>query len=329
MQRRPDLIYYPDTEPGIRRSRRGRGFSYTAPDGTRIDDTFERKRIEALAVPPAYQDVWICPKTNGYLQATGRDDRQRKQYRYHQDWTEYRAMLKFDHLAEFGAFLPKIRRSILDGLKHDPGDREYAIAAVLALVDRVSMRVGNADYARENGTYGATTLQDRHIELDDGQITFRYTAKGGQKVRKTLRDSTLNRTLSRLDDLPGKTLASWCDRSGTPHSVSSDAINAKLLDLTGHPSMTAKTFRTWNGSVAALDVAMSLEQPTIQKLAEAASKHLQNSQAIARQSYIHPDVIDFAGLPYRQRQKLAKGAEPVRGLRATEAQLLKLLGNVG
>ncbi|MCL3882034.1 DNA topoisomerase IB [Marivita sp. GX14005] len=322
----PDLIYYPDDRPGIRRQRRGRGFSYLAPDGTRIADRTERKRITALAVPPAWEDVWICPLPAGHLQATGRDARTRKQYRYHPDWTAFRAARKYDHLADFGEALPRLRRRILSDLRdNDAGDRAFAIAAVLALIDRAGLRIGTQDYARENKTYGATTLRSRHLDLSGDRLRLRYRGKGGQMVTKTLKDQTLNRVLTRLDDLPGPELIGWIDEDGAARSVTSDQINGFLTDYLDNSALTAKTFRTWNGSVAALDAALAGDKPTIKSLSEAAAERLHNTPSIARSSYIHPKVIDLVDLSARERERLVGAAEDRTGLRRREAQLLHLL----
>ena len=323
----PDLIYYNDDRPGIRRRKCGRGFTYIAPDGTHIDDATERQRITSLAVPPAYHDVWISPKHNGHLQATGRDDRMRKQYRYHPDWTAFQAATKFDNLADFGAALPKIRRRILADLKTDPGDRAYAVATVLALLDRTAIRVGNADYAEENGTYGATTLKPRHLTLNDGEIRLTYTGKGGKKVRRALRDRTLNKALNRLQDLKGAELVTWLDDAGHPRAVTADAVNATLLDITGNDALTAKTFRTWAGSATAMEIALAEEDLTIKAMAEAASDRLANTPTIARNSYIHPQVIELADVPYRERKGLIGDDISAPMLRQAEAALLSLLSS--
>ncbi|WP_188790580.1 DNA topoisomerase IB [Salipiger pallidus] len=326
MSMAPDLVYYPDDRPGITRRRCGRGFSYTAPDGTRIDNRKERRRIEALAVPPAYEKVWICPRINGHLQATGRDDRMRKQYRYHPDWTEFRAQRKYAQLAAFGEALPGLRRRILSDLRSgNEGDRSFALAAVLALLDRAGIRVGNTAYSKENGSYGATTLRATHMSLDGGSLTLRFPAKGGTKVDTTLRDRTLERVMGRLDDLPGRELISWLDEDGTPHAVSSEEVNAFIAERSGTTGVTAKTFRTWNGSAAALERALRDESPTIKALSEAASERLHNTPAIARKSYIHPQVIDLAGSEPALRDDIARSAPEVTGLRRAEAQLLYLL----
>ncbi|SLN58726.1 Eukaryotic DNA topoisomerase I, catalytic core [Roseivivax jejudonensis] len=323
----PDLLYYPDSRPGIRRRRRGRGWSYIAPDGTTIDDRAERRRLNALAVPPAYEDVWLCPEPLGHLQATGRDARRRKQYRYHPDWTAFRAKAKFDHLADFGRALPGLRRRVLDTLREGrAGDHAFAIAAVLALLDRADLRVGNSDYTRENKTFGATTLRPRHLRLDGGTLRLDFPGKGGTQVQKRLRDRTLERTLSRLDDLPGPTLVSWIDEDGAPRAVTSDEVNAFLSGQIGADGVTAKTFRTWTGSVVALETALAQEKPTIKALAEAASTRLCNTPTIARNSYIHPDVVALTEESPSARAALARDAREVHGLRQAEAVLLHLIG---
>lgn len=322
---RPTLIYYPDTQPGIRRLRRGRGFSYLAPDGTTIAAAAERARIAALAVPPAYEDVWICPRPDGHLQATGRDARLRKQYRYHPDWTAFQAEKKYAGLPAFGAALPRIRRAILRDLQGEAGDQDFAIAAVLLLIDRLSIRVGNPAYASLNGSFGATTLRRKHLKLGPSGLRLDYTAKGGLRVRATVADRTLNRVLTALDDLPGQSLAKWVGEDGATRPVTSDQVNARLAELVGDAGATAKTFRTWNGSVAALEAALSEEKPTIRSLSQAAASRLHNTPTVARNSYIHPDVVDFATQSQEERAALTVDLPPGQGLRLPERALLRLL----
>ena len=322
----PHLEYYPDTKPGIRRTRHGKGFSYFAPDGTRIERGPVRKRVVALAVPPAWEEVWICPRETGHLQATGRDVKARKQYRYHPDWSAFRDQQKFQQLAQFGEHLPSLRRRILRDLKNnEAGDHEFAVAAVLALMDRASLRVGTQDYARENGTYGASTLRSRHMRIQDGVLHLNYTGKGGTEIAKTLKDRTLNRVLTQLDDLPGPELMSWTDEDGTARAVTSGEVNAFLTGFFGDDALTAKTFRTWNGSAAALDAALGAEKPTIKSITEAAADRLNNTAAIARRSYVHPSVIDLSDATPSVRDEIREGAPDVDGLRRAEAQLLHLL----
>ena len=320
-----DLVYYPDDRPGIARRRCGRGFSYIAPDGTRIDTATERKRIEALAVPPAYEGVWISPRADGHLQATGRDARARKQYRYHPDWRAWREVTKFEGLAEFGEALPALRRRIRADLAGDAGDRDTAVAAVLALIDRLALRVGAPQTAAENGTFGATTLRPRHVALKGGEIRLDYTAKGGKRVKKRLKDKQLMQRLGRIHDLPGATFATWLDDDGTPRSVTSDAVNARIAEFTGESRFTAKTFRTWAGSEAALKPALSPGPLTIKSMSEAAAERLHNTPTIARSSYVHPEVIALAEADEEARAALTADLPDRAGLRQAERALLRLL----
>ncbi len=314
-----ELVYMSDAEPGIVRKRRGRGFSYVAPDGTTIARGPERKRIEALAVPPAYKDVWICPLVNGHLQATGRDARARKQYRYHEEWSAAQAATKYDQLEQFAGLLPKIRRRVDRDLQSDPGDLEFALAAAVTLIDRQSLRIGNPDYTRENGSYGALTLRRRHLTLHDGTLRLRFTAKGGKKVRTDVNDRKLQKLLHKVNDVAGATLLSWVDDDGEPQTLSSNQLNTYLSDATETDGVTAKTFRTWAGTLAGFECAEQ-GNATIKDIAQAAADRLHNTPTVARNSYIHPMVIDLAG------QDVAK-IKPVetRGLRKAEQRLLGLL----
>ncbi|CTQ49149.1 DNA topoisomerase IB [Jannaschia donghaensis] len=317
----PDLIYFPDDRPGISRRRAGRGWSYRAPDGTTIDDPSERERIDALAVPPAYEDVWISPERQGHLQATGYDARTRKQYRYHPRWSEWRSLQKFGELPEFGAALPALRRRVTEALKGEVGERDFAIAAVLRLIDRVSIRVGSEIYRAENGTEGATTLRSRNLRIDDRGVKLDWRAKGGKRVRRQLSDRTLMRALHDLADLPGAPVFEWIEGDAR-HTVHADQVNDWLRDVTGLDTATAKTFRTWNGSVAALEAALKTgEGVTIKEMTEAAAGVLHNTPTIARNSYVHPDVIALAET-WREVEVPARPA----GLRQGERALLTLLG---
>ncbi|KIN70502.1 DNA topoisomerase [Sulfitobacter noctilucae] len=289
-----DLVYVTDDQPGIRRQKRGRGFTYIAPDGTTIARGAERQRLEALAVPPAYRDVWMCVLPNGHLQATGRDDRKRKQYRYHPEWAQAQSKTKFDSLTEFGNVLPRIRRRLRRDLGEDVGERDFALASAVTLIDNTAIRVGNADYTRENGSFGAVTLQTKHITLDGSNIGLRYTAKGGKKVRRQITNKRLAKLLERISDLPGAELLTWMDEDGESHTLSSQALNNYIADAAGVEGITAKTFRTWKGTLAAYEIAEAGDA-TIKAMAEAAAQTLSNTPTIARNSYIHPAVIDLAG----------------------------------
>lgn len=321
------LVYYPDTEPGIKRRRAGRGFSYTAPDGTRIDNKDERARIAAIAVPPAYGDVWISPMLRGHLQATGLDDRERKQYRYHADWTEHHAQLKFEKLVAFAQTLPKLRRWIGTHLRGAAGERETAIAATLALIDRASLRVGHSVYTAENGSYGATTMLREHGDFQGGRVRLSYIGKGNAQINKDFFAPRLSAVLEACQDLPGAEIITWQDDAGTPHAVRSDQINETLHDICGEFA-TAKTMRTWNGTLAAFNVALAPGDLTIKAMTAAASDTLHNTPTVARNSYIHPAVIELAELDTTQRAAMLdriRGAQSEPGLRSGEAQLTAFL----
>lgn len=319
--RRTGLVYYPDDRPGIRRERRGRGFSYLGPDGARIGDAAERARLNALAVPPAYEEVWISPRANGHLLATGQDERARKQYLYHPDWTAFRALKKFDRLVDFAALLPRIRRRYRRDLKAEPGERAFALAAVLAVIDRYAMRVGTPKYAEENDAYGATTLRSRHLNLTRGEAVLRYGAKGGQTVERVLKDAAIHDLFETADDLPGAELFTYEGEDGEWRPVRSEQVNDYLEEAGGSGGFTAKTFRTWQGTVAAFDVARKTEERlTVKAMAEAAAARLHNTPAIARTSYIHPAVIALAeeGDEARVKALDALKVPKTRGLRVAE-----------
>ena len=323
------LVYYPDSRPGISRVRRGRGFSYLAPDGTAIACPVERARLASLAVPPAYRKVWICPVPEGHLQATGLDDRDRKQYRYHPLWSEFRARLKFDQLPAFARTLPRIRRRLARDLEAEPGTQRFALAALVSLIDRVGIRVGNRDYLEENGSYGATTLKRRHLRLMPDRIVLRYKAKGGARVQQTLKNPRLHRVLQEIDDLPGADLFTWLDAQGNPHPLRSETVNDYLGEISGEAAHTAKTFRTWLGTLRAFQTAEAAGEGrlTVKAMATAAAEQLGNTPTIARNSYIHPDVTALAEQDAEaRREKLAAAARGrVSGLRGGESALCAFL----
>ena len=316
-----DLVYYPDDRPGITRHRRGRGFSYRAADGTTIARGPERRRLEAMAVPPAYERVWMTPLDNGHLMATGFDARERKQYRYHPDWSAAQSEAKYASLPAFGEALPKIRGRISRDLNNrEAGDERFSLAAALLLIDETAMRVGNAAYAAENGTFGATTLTRRHVALKEGGLMLNWVAKGGKRVRRQVRSKRLMRVLQAARDLPGAELFTWIDGQGAVRKVTSTGLNAYLAEIGGCESFTAKTFRTWAGTLAAFEWHLKEEDAaTIKGMAEAASEALANTPTVARNSYIHPKVIALAG------QEADALPEARRGLSKAETGLLGLL----
>lgn len=319
------LIYVSDTEPGIRRRRKGKGFSYVMPDGTTLSDELQRARIGALGLPPAYENVWICLYENGHLQATGIDARGRKQYRYHKDWQSFRSAGKFHQLIEFGRALPKIRRTVLRHLDTGTEDVNGVLAALTTLLDEAHLRVGKQAYVRENGTYGATTLLKRHLKIVDGRIELKFRAKGGKRVQRSLKHPRLQKILEEIADLPGRQLFVWKDESGALKPVDSGRLNAYLTEISGIP-ISAKTFRTWAGSLAAFGAArekiVAGGRPTVKDMSEAAAEALHNTPAISRSSYIHPAIIALAG---NDHPLIEGGNEPLRGLRAEENRLLDFL----
>lgn len=313
------LVYYPDTQPGYGRRRCGRGFTYLDLDGATLRDATTRAQLKALAVPPAYTDVWYCPDPLGHLQATGRDAKQRKQYIYHPLWTQTQAEAKFNGLAEFAACLPRLRRRLLRDLATQAGTRDYALAAAVTLIDRTAMRLGSPQYAEENGSYGALTLREKHIDVAGNEIALRYDAKGGQKVQQTMKDAKLSSILDDLTDLPGRTVLTWVDQTGAPQTLTSGALNTYIAEAAGMEGATAKSFRTWIGSCAAFAVACD-GPATITQMAAAAADVLHNTPTIARNSYIHPAIIDLAGQPVPEFTPITTD-----GLRVAEQRLLGFL----
>ena len=288
-----------DEDGGLRRKRSGRGFRYLDPEGNPIRDPETLSRISALAIPPAWSDVWICALPDGHIQATGRDTRGRKQYRYHPRWQEIRNKTKFGRMAEFGRALPAIRAKVEAGLRLPGLPREKVLAAVVELLDQTHIRVGNEEYARGNNSYGLTTLRDKHAKVEASAVRFRFTGKSGKEHRVQLRDRRLARIVKRSQDLPGQRLFAYEDDDGVVHPIGSADVNAYLREISGG-DYTAKDFRTWAGTRI---VAAHLRQvPVPESDAEGkraiieavdrVAEELNNTRAVARGSYIHPAVFD-------------------------------------
>ncbi len=324
------LTYVSDQEPGISRERRGKGFSYRLPDGCLLSDKIEITRLKSLGVPPAYERVWICIDPSGHLQATGYDARGRKQYRYHPDWHALRGENKFYQLKTFGEALPAIRRRATADLSKNARSADVTLAALVLLLDAAYLRVGNKTYLETNGTYGATTLLKKHVSFGE-TIELRFAAKGGQKVQRKLKHPRLQRILENIADLPGRQLFVWQDESGMVHPVDSSALNAYISQSAGE-GISAKTFRTWGGTLAAFGHAVralgSDERPTIKGMCVAASEELSNTPAICRKSYVHPAVLDLATEEKsvkRLEKILGSDLKAITGLRADERRLLEFL----
>jgi DNA topoisomerase-1 len=330
----PGLRYVADAMPGIRRKRAGRGFTYTGPDGKRLEDAEALARIRGLAIPPAWTDVWICPTSNGHLQATGRDARGRKQYRYHDGWRKARDETKFGHLRDFGMALSKIRRRVDRDLRLPGLPRERVLATVVRLLDISFMRVGNSSYARQNDSYGLTTLRDRHVVIRGGNLRFEFRGKGGKLHTLSVEDGRLARVVKRCRDLPGYELFQCLD-DGERRPVDSGDVNDYLREIGGE-EFTAKDFRTWAGTVLAArelaerDPPRSKRQATrdINEAIEAVGHQLGNTRAIARKSYVHPEVIESftdGSLHSLWAQDLPKRPRALSRLQADEVRLMLLL----
>ena len=325
------LTYVSDSMPGISRRRCGKGFAYRWPDGTRLDDKQTLNRIRHLGLPPAYEQVWICLDPRGHLQATGVDAKGRKQYRYHSDWAILRSQQKFDQLLQFGQKLPLIRRRVLRDIESESDLPTFLLAALVTLLDVTHMRVGNRSYAEENKTFGATTLLKRHLQFDGDAIRISFVAKGGKRVRRILRHPRLQRVLEEISDLPGRDLFSWKDREGLLHRIDSGRLNQYLSEIS-RSHISAKTFRTWGGSVAALSAASqahrSHEKITIKLMCDAAADTLHNTPAICRNSYVHPDILALATDEEASRQlDEAERSGTFNGLRRDESRLRAFLEN--
>jgi len=313
------LVYVSDAMPGIRRIRRGEGFAYLSPDGRKLTDAAELERIARLAIPPAYEDVWICTNPRGHLQATGRDARGRKQYRYHPDWRQFRDTQKFDRMPAFAEALPRLRSRLRRDLALPGMPREKVLAIVVSLLDATRVRIGNAEYARDNDSYGLTTLKNRHAEfVGDGKLLLRFAGKGGADHEIPVGDRRLVRLVRRCQELPGQRLFQYVDDAGETRPVDSDQVNAYLKDCMGE-DFTAKDFRTWNATLRAIQIMHSTplpehlsERALASRIVDAVKQvaaGLRNTPAVCRRSYINPVVFDA----WRSGLLHARIREPIAG----------------
>jgi DNA topoisomerase-1 len=308
------LRHSSDDRPGISRRRAGRGFAYRDADGRPVRDRETLDRIRSIVIPPAWMDVWICPWPNGHLQATGRDARGRKQYRYHPRYRSRRNEAKFERLIAFAKALPAIRERVDADLARSGLPREKVIAAVVRLLELTLIRVGNDEYARLNRSFGLTTLRDRHARVDGSEVRFRFRGKSGRQHEVGLRDRRLANVVKRCRDLPGQELFQYVDADGEPRDVASDDVNAYLAEIA--PGVTAKDFRTWAGTVLAWRALSALGEGATERekrrnvaaAIEATAENLGNTAAVARSAYVHPAVVD-AYLDGRLRSALVDAAE--------------------
>ena len=295
--REAGLRYGTDSTPAIRRRRVGRGFRYETSDGKRVDGA-TLKRIRALVIPPAWRDVWIASDPLSHLQATGRDAKGRKQYRYHPRWAAIRDRQKYDHLLEFADALPSIRRRVHADLKQPPLSREWVLATVVRILDRAVLRIGNEAYVRENGSYGLTTLRNRHVRVRGARVTFRFRAKSGVLQQIDVADFELARAVRRCQELPGQLLFQYVDGDGVAHSITSTDVNDYLRSASG-ADLSAKEFRTWTGTLIAARGLCSAppgrtlrhRRKTIVQVVDDVARRLGNTRAVCRKSYVHPEIL--------------------------------------
>ncbi len=295
---RAGLTYVTDGFAGITRKRAGSGWAYYAPNGVRIRDRDKRQRLNSLAIPPAWTDVWICPDPDGHIQATARDARGRKQYRYHVSYREACDQSKFRHMLEFSEILPRLRERVERDLRADDHSRRQILATVIRLLDKTLIRVGNDEYARENRSFGLTTLRRRHVSVDGTLLRFSFRGKSGVEHDVALTDARLARIVQRCQDLPGTEIFQYLDASGKRQAISSDDVNAHLQEITGR-HVTAKDFRTWGGTMhaalalQAMGTAASRREAdrNIVRAIDEVSERLGNTRAVCRKYYVHPALL--------------------------------------
>jgi DNA topoisomerase I len=327
------LRYVADSEPGIRRLRAGRGFRYLTPDNKRLTAPAVLKRIASLAIPPAYQHVWITTHASGHLQATGRDARGRKQYRYHPTWREARDSLKFDRMVAFGAALPLLRRKLKQDLALPGLPREKVLAVIVSLLDVTRVRIGNPEYARDNQSFGLTTLRNRHVNfVRDGRAMLNFRGKGGIQHEVLIDDRRIVRIVRRCQELPGQQLFQYVDDDGARCPIDSGQVNDYLRDIMG-ADFTAKDFRTWGATLMAIRLLAGAELPEapserafkgkIVEVVKAVATELRNTPAVCRKSYINPAVFECwrSGMIHKTFEGRLLRATP----RSAERQVLAFL----
>jgi DNA topoisomerase-1 len=328
------LRYVTDAQPGIHRRHRGKGFQYTDAEGKAIRDKETLGRIKSLVIPPAWSNVWICQNPKGHLQVTGRDVRGRKQSRYHPRWREVRDQTKYERMTIFGAILPTIRERVEQDLSLPGMPRPKVLATIVRLMEATLIRVGNEEYARENHSYGLTTMRNKHVEVEGSTISFKFQGKSRVQHAVDIRDRRIAKIIQRCQDLPGYELFQYVDKEGDHHTIDSADVNDYLREMTGQ-DFTAKDFRTWAGTVLACTVLQEFEafesqtqakKNVVQAIKDVAAR-LGNTPTVCKKSYVHPVVLDtyFSGAMIKTvKQRVEKEAAP-HDLREEEVALLQLL----
>jgi DNA topoisomerase I len=293
------LRYVSDARPGIRRKKVGTGFSYARADGSKLIEKYVLERIKTLAIPPAWTEVWICPFTDGHIQATGRDAKGRKQYRYHPRFREVRESTKYEHVVAFADALPAIREKVQEHMALRGLSREKVLATVVHLLETTLIRVGNDDYAKQNNSYGLTTLKNRHVSVNGSEVRFRFTGKSGKQWSLRVRDRRIAKIIKACQELPGQELLQYVDEAGSCQDVTSGDVNDYLKEITGK-DITAKDFRTWAGTVLAAMALNELEsfdsaaqaKRNLRAAIEKVAGKLGNTPTICRKCYVHPEVLN-------------------------------------
>lgn len=329
------LRYVNDDDPGFSRTRKGEAFVYRTPDGKLVRDADTLDRIRSLAIPPAYEDVWICTSANGHLQATGRDARGRKQYRYHPKWRDHRDARKYEHIIDFARVLPTIRARVKTDMAKAGLSREKVVATIVALLESTLIRVGNEDYARDNSSYGLTTLREDHIDVRGSAVQFQFKGKSGKYWNLKLSDRRIAKVVRQCQDLPGQHLFQYVDEDGDRRAVTSADVNDYLREISGE-DISAKDFRTWAGTVlAALALAefeafesQTLAKKNIKAAIERVAEKLGNTPTICRKCYVHPEIMTTyldGALAAELERKAEKEFEHLSELKPEEAAVLTLI----
>ena len=330
------LRYVSDEQPGIRRRKAGKGFTYVKPGGSKIDDEATLKRIRTLAVPPAWTDVWICPHANGHIQATGRDAKGRKQYRYHARFREVRDGTKYEHMMAFAQALPAIRAKLKEHMALRGLPREKVLATVVHLLESTLIRVGNDDYVKQNKSYGLTTLRNKHVKVDGAELRFEFKGKSGKAWRLQVKDRRIAKVVRACQELPGQDLFQYIDEDGVQRDVTSADVNAYLKEITGK-DITAKDFRTWAGTVLAALALKEFEtfdtqakaKKNVRAAIERVASKLGNTPTICRKCYVHPEImssyVEGSLLLEVKKEVESELREDLAGLKPEEAAVLSLL----
>jgi len=330
------LRYVSDEMPGLTRRRAGKSFSYRDTEGRPIRDKAVLARLKSLAIPPAWTDVWLCAHPNGHIQATGRDSKGRKQYRYHPEWRSARDATKYQHVMEFARCLPALRTQVAEDMARPGLGREKVLATIVHLLDTTLIRVGNEDYAQSNGSYGLTTLKNRHVDVRGGELRFAFRGKSGKDWRLSIRDRRVARVVRACQELPGQSLFQYVDDEGERRGIDSADVNEYLRDATGR-DVTAKDFRTWAGTVlAALALAeferfdsQAAAKRNVKAAIERTASRLGNTPTICRKCYVHPEVLesymDGSLLVHMREEVEAELREDLPKLKPEEAAVLAFL----